>query len=137
MTDIIATLVFDSWSNSTPERRGSKPVDRHLIYEGDGIVLDLILKQNGGANCIHVGGQVLSEKAMDEQVSDRRVLMEQGKKCSATHTNALGEFSFHAVPNGSFDLCIVLDKRRFSVRGLSSQEPRMWQVVPSFAGGGD
>ena len=137
MTDTIASLVFDSWTEPIPELRAQSLEDRHLIYEGGGVILDLLLKNNNNGACIHVGGQVLPDDADLSSVSDVQVLIEQGAKRSYTHTNALGEFTFHAVPNGTFDLAITLHNRRFIVRGLSNKEPRMWRVVPSMTIGGE
>lgn len=133
MTDIIASLVFDSWTEPIPELRSASLEDRHLIYEGGGVILDLLLKKQSGSTCIHVGGQVLPGEDSLGNVSDVQVLMEQGARRSYTHTNALGEFAFHAVPNGKFDLAITLKDRRFVVRGLSNNEPRNWRVVPAVA----
>ncbi len=137
MTDIIASLVYDSWTEPIPELRASALQDRHLIFEGDGLILDLLLKKQGGGACIHVGGQVLpaDDNSLDS-VSDLQVLMEQGSHRSYTHTNALGEFTFHTVPNGTFDLAITLNNRRFMVRGLSNKEPRMWRVIAAAAARG-
>ena len=81
--------------------------------------------------------QVLPEDDVSTSVSDVQVLMEQGAHRSCTYTNALGEFTFHAVPNGSLNLAIVLRDRRFIVRGLSNEEPRMWRVVSSAYAGGE
>src|SRR5438477_417854 len=122
MKDIIASLVFDSWTEPIPELRSSALNDRHLIFEGDGVILDLLLKKQGKGACIHVGGQVLPGDDSLDSVSDVQVLMEQGSHRTCTHTNALGEFAFHAVPNGTFDLAITLHERRFLVRGLSNKE---------------
>jgi len=137
MIEIIAKLVFDSWFDSTPPCRGDNSDDRHLIYEGGGVILDLILKQAAEGSCIQIGGQVLAADAAADELSNLTVLMEHGMDRAQTHTNALGEFGFHAVPNGSFDLCIVLGARRFQVSGLSCKTPRMWQVVPSRTSGAD
>jgi hypothetical protein len=133
MTESIGSLVFDSWLEPIPELRNSPSGDRHLIYEGSGIILDLLLKRDADGMCIHIGGQVLPEDNAVTNVSDVQVLVEQGAKRCSTHTNALGEFTFHAVANGSLDLAIILKDRRFVVRGLSNKEPRMWRVVPSVA----
>jgi len=137
MTEIITTLVFDSRMESIPELRGPNVEDRHLIYEGGGVILDLLLKLAKEGSCLHVGGQVLPGEDTKDSVSDLPVLMEQGTKRSYTHTNALGEFTFHSIPNGRFDLAITLGGRRFKVRGLSNEQPRNWRVVPSMALGGD
>ena len=137
MNEIIASLVFDSWMESTPELRVPNVEDRHLIYEGAGVILDLLLKQAKEGTCLHVGGQVLPGQNTRESVADLPVLMEQGTKRCYTHTNALGEFTFQAISNGAFDLAITLGRRCFKVRGLSNDQPRMWRVVPSVALGGD
>jgi hypothetical protein len=136
MKEIIASLVFDSWTEPLPELRAAALNDRHLIFEGDGLILDLLLKKQDSGACIHVGGQVLPGDESLNTVSDLQVLMEHGSKRTCTHTNALGEFAFHTVPNGIFDLAITLNDRRFLVRGLSNEEPRMWRVVPTSAARG-
>ncbi|HYR91672.1 MAG TPA: hypothetical protein VE422_46905 [Terriglobia bacterium] len=137
MTEIIALLVFDSVMESGPELRGPVAEDRHLIYEGEGVILDLMLRQAKEGRCLHVGGQVLPGEDVKENVSDLPVLIEQGTNRCYTHTNALGEFTFHSVPNGRFDLAITLGRRCFKILGLSNEQPRKWRVVPSVAVGGD
>ena len=137
MIEITASLLFDSWKDSIPELRAQSVEDRHLIYEGGGIILDLLLRQAKEGSCLHIGGQVLPGDGAKEIVSDIPVVIEQGEKRCYTHTNALGEFTFHSIPNGTFDLAISLGRRRFNVRGLSNEQPRMWRVVPSMAAGGD
>ncbi len=132
-----AGLIFDSWLDSWPELRADSSEDRHLIYEGDGIILDLLLKRVEKAACLQIGGQILPGDATLDAVSDVRVCMEQGKQRLYTQTNALGEFTFDAVPNESFNLTIALKNRKFRVSGLANREPRMWRVVPSAAAGGD
>jgi hypothetical protein len=130
MKDVIASLVYDSWTEPIPELRASNALNRHLIFEGDGVILDLLFKKNGDGTCIHVGGQVLPGNSELDAVADVQVLMEHGSHRVSTYTNVLGEFAFHAVPNGTFDLAITLKDRRFIVRGLSNTEPRTWRVVP-------
>jgi hypothetical protein len=129
MKNILASLVYDSWTEPIPELRSTALRDRHLIFEGDGVILDLLLKKTGDAACIHVGGQVLPGDGPLDSVADVQVIIEQGSHRSSTHTNALGEFAFHTVTNRAFDLSIILKGRRFQVRGLSSADPRMWCVV--------
>jgi hypothetical protein len=136
MKDIFASLIYDSWTEPIPELRAPVLRDRHLIFEGDGVVLDLLLKKKGDASCIHVGGQVLPGNDSLDSVADVQVLIEQGSHRSTTHTNILGEFAFHTIPNETFDLAITFKNRRFIVRGLSNTEPRTWQVVPVAAGRG-
>ena len=129
MKDVFASLVYDSWTEPIPELRAPADHNRHLIFEGDGVILDLILKKSGDDTCIHIGGQVLPGDSELNTVADVQVLIEQGAHRSRRYTNVLGEFRFHAVPNGTFDLAITLKDRRFIVRGLSNTEPRMWRVT--------
>jgi hypothetical protein len=137
MMETFASLVYDSWTEPIPELRASSLTERHLIYEGGGVILDLLLKKQPDGTCIHIGGQVLPEDGSAGSVSDVEVLIQQGAKSSCTHTNALGEFTFHSVPNGTLDLAITLKNRRFTVRGLSNNEPRRWRVVSSVPAAGE
>ena len=136
MKDVFASLVYDSWTEPIPELRNAALRNRHLIFEGDGVILDLLLKKDGKAASIHICGQVLPGEDALDAVADVQVLMEQGSHRSSTHTNVLGEFAFHTVPSGTFDLKITLKDRRFIVRGLSSSEPSAWRVVQSAAARG-
>jgi hypothetical protein len=129
-TETVATLIYDSWTNPVPELRTYELPDRHLIFEGNGLILDLLLKTQGSSTCIHVGGQVLPEHQSLGTVSDVAIVMERGTDRSLTRTNALGEFAFHFVPNGRFDLVITFRDHRFVVRGLSNDAPRAWRVSP-------
>jgi hypothetical protein len=137
MMEIVASLVYDSWTEPIPELRSSILKDRHLIYEGGGVILDLLLKKQPDGTCIHIGGQLLPEDASSTSVSDVEIVIQQGAHSCCTHTNALGEFTFHTVPNGALDLAITLKNRRFVVHGLSKSEPRSWRVVSSLTAGGE
>jgi hypothetical protein len=117
-----------------PELRSGKPEDRHLIYEGCGIILDLLLKQGRDGTCLHIAGQVLPDDTLTS-VSDLPVLIQNGRGRLQGQTNALGEFMFHAVSDGAFDLSIELRNCRFEVRGLSRTDLRRWTVVPTATGG--
>src|SRR5882724_8579894 len=116
MTNVTAILVFDSWLDSAPERRSRKPKDRHLIYEGGGIILDLLLKQAGQEDHLQVGGQVLTAESTTGSVAGVIVQMKSEGQSFTTHTNALGEFGFLCVPQSSLELCIELPGQRVCVR---------------------
>jgi hypothetical protein len=134
MSDILATLLFDSWSSQPlPELRSRSCSERHLIFEGNGMILDLLLKTQNGGTWLHLGGQILPGTKGLSGVADLPVVIEQGTHRSCTQTNALGEFAFHAVRSSTFDLEITLRDRKFLVRGLSNEEPRTWRVVSALA----
>jgi hypothetical protein len=128
MTDIFASIIYDSWIEPLPDLRSVTHPDRHLIFEGNGLILDLLLKKQSSGSCIHVGGQLLPRDGELSALSGVHVLIELGSHRAATNTNELGEFAFHTVPNGTLDLTITLNGYRFLVRGLANQEPRTWRV---------
>jgi len=130
VTKIQGKLVFDSWHDSVPDLRGRAVDERHLIYEGGGVLLDLLLKPDIDGACLQIGGQVMPTDDLSQSVSHVPVLLDDGHGCERTRTNVLGEFSFqYASSNGSFDISIVFGSRKFLVRGLDSNEPRKWQVT--------
>ncbi len=134
VVEIRGSLLFDSWFEETPLIRNSTVEDRHLIYEGGGVILDLLVKRSNGDPCLHVGGQVLPDVDSLGNVSNVPIVIENGRQRTLTRTNPIGEFMFHSVTNGDFDLTIQLQDRRFVVRGLSGSEPRDWQLAYSMDG---
>jgi hypothetical protein len=132
VTEIHGKLVFDSWHDSVPDLRGNAGDERHLIYEGGGVLLDLLLKSSNEGSCLQIGGQVMPTDDLSQNVSHVPVFLENDRASARTHTNVLGEFSFQYAPaNGCFDISIVFGSRKFLVRGLDSNEPRNWQVRTS------
>ncbi len=131
---IEATLVFDSWIDPVDELRRPPVRERHLIYEGGGLVLDLLLKADGESTGIYIGGQMLPGNESFDSVADVRVQIQQGNFRSQTNTNALGEFVFHGIADQSGDLSITLKTLKFVVKGLSLYEPRQWRVSASAEG---
>ena len=134
VVEIRGSLLFDSWFEEVPLVRNASAEDRHLIYEGGGVILDLLVKQSNGSPCLHVGGQVMPETASLGNVSNLPVVIETDRQKTLTRTNPIGEFMFHTVSNGDFDLTILLRDQRFVVRGLSCDEPRDWQLAHSMDG---
>ncbi len=132
MTEIQASLVFDSWQDAIPDLRRNSVDERHLIYEGGGVFFDLLLEPAEDGACLQIAGQVMPSDDLSQSVSHVPVLLEHRHTCERTHTNALGEFRFHYTPSdGCFDITIILGSRKFLVRGLGSDEPRKWQIMSS------
>ncbi len=129
MTDVTGIVVFDSRMHEVPELRSDELPDRHLVFEGNGLVLDLMLREESGMQSMLVGGQILPRNDALSIVAGIEVLMKQGVRRWSTTTNALGEFAFNTIPNGIVDLVITLKDYRFVVLGLSNEAPRSWKVV--------
>ena len=122
---------FDSLVASIPDLRAGTRDERHLIYEGGGVIFSLLVKPAENSTSMEIGGQVLPQERTLDCVSNVTVSLQQGKKATYTRTNALGEFTFNAIPSGPLDLSITLGNCCFNIRGLSKREPDSWEVIPS------
>ena len=126
--EVVGSLVFDSWTNHCPDLRDAAPAEnRHLIYEGAGVILDLLIRGMPDDQSMRISGQILHgmcEMESFEEVSSLPVLIQRDDSCFSLRTNALGEFMFNNIPNGVWNLTIAFGERPFVVRGLSAQEAR-------------
>jgi hypothetical protein len=120
--EITGSLVFDSWVNHCPALRDANVAEnRHLIYQGQGVILDLLIRRLPDEQSLRVSGQILhgiQEMKSFEDVADLPVEMEQDGNRFALRTNALGEFIFNGVPDGVWNLTIDFDEGAFVVRGI-------------------
>jgi hypothetical protein len=138
MKEIVMQLVFDSWADTLPEIRSKANVERHLVYEGSGIMLDLVLKMAAAGSTLDIEGQVVPQDGATEFVCEIPVLLENGTVHARTCTNALGEFSLStSLHHDHLDLAIAFGERRVVVRGLDSVQPRNWRVLAPVAAGGN
>ena len=127
-SEVRASLVLDSSTEAIPVIRSRAIEDRHLIYEGGGVILDLVLKKSDDGHSVRVGGQVLPESDSMDGVANVPVIMESGSGRSSTQTNQIGEFALQTAHDKTVDLTIMLRDRRFLVRGLTWDDPKDWQV---------
>ena len=77
MTDILLSLVFDSLFEAVPDVRSAEMESRHLIYEGEGVILDLLLKRAEDGSSLEIGGQVLPNQAKLDNVAYLPVVIEK------------------------------------------------------------
>ena len=129
-TEIVGSVFFDSWLDNSPERRSQTAVeDRHVIYEGLGVILEVLVRPHPDTAAFQLSGQVFPATCNNLESFDRvknlTVTVEQPeRRSSSTQTNSLGEFIFESVPSGAWDLTVAMTDRRFVVRGLSNEKPR-------------
>ena len=120
--EVVASLLFDSSIHRSPDLRdaaGSRT--RHLIYEGQGVFLDLLVHQPSGNTSSRVSGQIvrgLRERESFGKVSNLLVSLENENGRSALRTNTLGEFTFNSIPDGVWNLTIGFQERPFIVQGI-------------------
>ena len=126
--EIVGSLVFDSWVNHCPALRDANVAEnRHLIYQNDGVILDVLIRRSPNEPSFRLSGQILHGfqlmKSFDD-VANLPVTMEQDASRLALRTNALGEFNFNSIPEGVWNLAIDFGERAFVVRGLGSDKGR-------------
>ena len=120
--EVVASLLFDSWIHLSPDSRddtGSRT--RHLIYEGQGVFLDLLVHRPSGNTSSRVSGQIvrgLRERESFGKVSNLLVSLENENGRLALRTNTLGEFTFNGIPDGVWNLTIGFQERPFIVQGI-------------------
>jgi len=127
--EIAAILFFDSWTDHCPDLRDADEVEnRHLIYHGDNVILDLLVRPMPNDRSLRVSGQILNGTSkMDtfDAVSNLVVSMaHDDESVLSVRTNRLGEFIFNGIPDDIWNLTIAFGKRHFVVRGLSGRRPR-------------
>jgi hypothetical protein len=125
--EVEGSLVFDSWVNHCPALRDAASAEnRHLIYEGQGVILDLLVRPMPGEQTLRMSGQILhgfGEMKSFDDVSNLAVSMEMETdgRAFSLRTNALGEFIFNGIPDGVWNLTIAFHERAFVVRRPSTQ----------------
>jgi hypothetical protein len=139
-TEIVASIFFDSWLDESPQVRAAGSAnDRHLIFEGNGVIVDLLLKPLPAGASSHVSGKVLlgsSDMKSFAEVANLGVSLHRPEGSLSTNTNGTGEFTFNLVPAGTWTLTVMFRDRHFIVRGLSNQERRSWRPPGRSAGRG-
>ena len=127
-TEIAAILFFDSWVDHCPDLRDADDAEnRHLIYHGGNVILDLLVRPIPNDRSLRVSGQILNGTSkMDsfDALSNLVVSMAHDENVFSVRTNRLGEFIFNGIPDDIWNLTIAFGKRRFVVRGLSGRRPR-------------
>ncbi len=110
---LVASLTFDSGLETAtagvrgPAMRGSR---RQLVYTTDvaDIVLD-VLTSNARVETVDVGGQVLPHD--DEEPGSFHVrLLDGASEVVVAATDEIGEFSFGAVPSGTYEILFGTDR---------------------------
>ena len=135
LSELCLQLAFDSYEETAPELRADHDEDRHLIYEGAGIVLDLTLRQNSNGTSVQIGGQILPVNDSLDEASNAPVVLESGARKISTRTNSMGEFAFADAPAGALELAITLRNRRFLVQGVGRRHLRDLRIQPVFSKG--
>lgn len=91
-----ATLVFDSFAHPALAgvRSAGSAAARQLVYEVEGMMVDLRFDRSPGSRCISLIGQVLNQEGPRRSLANAPVMLwtEKGLVMAETRTNGVGEF---------------------------------------------
>ena len=108
---LIATLTFDSTMQPAPGLRAARAQEsqRQLVYSTDAADVAMIVRPRARDGLHDLYGQILPVDGADTGVFGVQ-LLEGSSEVATTATNALGEFTFEAVPPGVYEVLAGSDR---------------------------
>ena len=117
-TPSLASLLFDSFARPLPAGiRSGAPMARQLVYEAEGLTIDLRIDKHANSKALSIVGQVLDARTLrlaSEAVSVA-LLNRQGEPLQRTATSHFGEFHLEVAAEAEMQLAIEVAEGR-SVR---------------------
>ncbi len=117
-TPSLASLIFDSFARPLPAGiRSGAPMARQLVYEAEGLTIDLRIDKHANSKALSIVGQVLDARTLrlaSEAVSVA-LLNRQGEPLQRTATSHFGEFHMEVAAETEMQLAIEVAEGR-SVR---------------------
>lgn len=110
----LAQMVFDSFAQPLPVGvRSGMAVARQLIYEGEGLTVDLRVQREPRTNKVCAVGQVLDKRVPHSSPSQGTVILwtSQGYPAVQTNPNEQGEFQFEFEAQNRLHLSIAIPGR--------------------------
>lgn len=108
--ETLGKVVFDSFSQPAlgGVRSGSAAAARQMVFEADGMMVDLRFDRPPRSTCVSLIGQVLNQKAPRASLANACVMLwtEKGLVLAETRTNTLGEFHLEFEPQTRLRLSI-------------------------------
>lgn len=111
-------LTFDSLARPVPAGvRSGNAMARQLLYEADGLTIDLRIDRHANSKALSIVGQVLDARTLRlaHEAVPVALLDRQGQPVQRTATTSFGEFHFEFASEPELQLAIEVDGGR-SVR---------------------
>jgi hypothetical protein len=111
----IARLIFDNTAVPLPMGVRSGAVStRQVVYEAEGLTVDLRFERKACSNTISASGQVLDKQAQPSGLEDASVVLwtDTGRMITTTKANDHGEFQFEFEAQDHLRLSIVTAGRK-------------------------
>lgn len=116
----IAQLVFDSFREMAPAGvRGVFSPSRHMVFDDQGLVVELHIEPEASAERQAITGQLQSENTAPKQLEGLPIMLMEGEHVlMSTRTTAFGEFLFRHVPRRELCLLLVCADRMVKVPSI-------------------
>ena len=111
----IASLLFDSASTPLPIGiRGGMANTRQLVYEGEGLTVDVRFERRKHSNTISASGQVLDKEVPLRWLGKAGIVLwnDKGQLVAKTEAGDHGEFQFEFELQDQLQISIVTANRR-------------------------
>lgn len=114
-TSVLANVIYDSTMRPLPVGIRSGAVNtRQVVYEADGLTVDLRFERKPHSRTISASGQVLDRQAPLAWLGNAAVVLwtDKGKMVMATEANEFGEFQFEFVVQDQLRISIAAAGRK-------------------------
>jgi hypothetical protein len=111
----MTSILFDSASAPLPVGiRGSAASTRQLVYEGEGLTVDVRFERRQHSKTISVSGQVLDKEVPLRWLGKAAIVLwnDKGQTVARTEAGEYGEFQFDFEPQGQLRISIATADRR-------------------------
>jgi hypothetical protein len=114
-TPSLASLVFDSLTQPLASGlRSGAPVARQMVYEAEGVTIDLRIDKHANSKALSIVGQVLDARTLRlaSEAVPVALLNRQGEALQSTWTSNFGEFHLEVAAEAEMQLAIEVDAER-------------------------
>ena len=114
----VASLLFDSFSQpSLAGVRSASATARQIVYEANGLVVDLRFDRMQPSGKVSAVGQMLDKRVPRELLAGSPVVVwtEDGQLVATTEANGFGEFQLEFVPQDRLRLTARVGSRRVNI----------------------
>lgn len=111
----LVSLVFDSFAQPLPAGiRSGTAMARQMVYEADGLTIDLRIDKHANSKALSIVGQVLDARTLRlaPQSVPVALLNRQGEPLQRTSTSNFGEFHLEVAVEAEMQLAIELASGR-------------------------
>jgi hypothetical protein len=112
---LLASLTYDSFAQALPAGiRSGGAMARQMVYEADGLTIDLRIDQHANSQALSIVGQVLDARTLRlaPVAVPVALLNRQGEPLQRTATSNFGEFHLEVAAEAEMQLAIEVDSGR-------------------------